>query len=70
MINSRRMRWVGHVVRMGDETGVYRILVGRPQKERPFGRPRRRWENNIKLDLQAVECGDMDRVYLAQDTDR
>jgi hypothetical protein len=50
MIKSRRMRWAGHVARMGEETGVYRVLVGRPEGKRPLGRPRRRWKDNIKMD--------------------
>jgi hypothetical protein len=52
VIKSRRMRWAGHVARMGEKRGVYRILVGRPKGRRPLGRPRRRWEDNIKMDLQ------------------
>jgi hypothetical protein len=50
VIKSRRMRWVGHVARMGEGRGIYRILVGRPEGKRPLGRPRRRWEDNIKMD--------------------
>jgi hypothetical protein len=57
---SRRMRWAGHVARMGEERGVYRVLVEKPERKRPLGRPRRRWENNIKMDLQEVGCGGMD----------
>jgi hypothetical protein len=57
VIKSRRMRWVGHVSRMGERRGVFRILVGKPEGKRPLGRPRRRWEDNIKMDLQEVECG-------------
>jgi hypothetical protein len=52
VIKSRRMRWAGHVARTGEGTGVYRVLVGRPEGKRPMGRPRRRWENNIKIDLR------------------
>jgi hypothetical protein len=51
------MRWAGHVVRMGEGRGAYRILVGKPEGRRPLGRPRRRWEDNIKMDLQEVEWG-------------
>jgi hypothetical protein len=51
VIKSRRMRWAGHVARMGEGRGVYRVLVGMPEGKRPLGRPRRRWENNIKMDL-------------------
>jgi hypothetical protein len=54
VIKSRRMRWAGYVARMGEERGAYRILVRRPEGRRPFERPRRRWEDNIKLDLQEV----------------
>jgi hypothetical protein len=51
VIKARRMRWAGHVARMWEGRGVYRVLVGRPEGKRPLGRPRRRWEDNIKLDL-------------------
>jgi len=51
------MRWAGHVARMGDDRGVHRVLVGKPKGKRPLGRPRRRWEDNIKMDLQEVEKG-------------
>jgi hypothetical protein len=54
VIKSRRMRWAGHVARMGEERGVYRVLVGRPEGKRPLGRPRRRWEDNIKIDLGEI----------------
>jgi len=65
------MRWAGHVVRMGERKGVYRVLVGRgPEVKRPLGRPRHRWEDNIKMDLQGVGCGGMDWIELAQDSDR
>ena len=69
MIKSRRMRWVGHVARMGERRGVFRVLVGKPEGMRPLGRPRRRWEDNIKMDLQKVGCEGMDWIYLAQDVD-
>jgi len=52
VIESRRMRWAGHVARMGERSVVYRVLVGKPEGKRPLGRPRRRWEDNIKIDLQ------------------
>jgi hypothetical protein len=52
VIKSRRMWWVGHVARMGEGGGAYRVLVGRPEGRRPLGRPRHRWEDNIKMDLQ------------------
>jgi hypothetical protein len=54
MIKSRRMRWAGHVARMGEGRGIYRVLVGRPKSKRPLGRPRRRWEDNIKMDLRDI----------------
>jgi len=57
VIKSRRMRWAGHVARMGDRRGVYRVLVAKTECKRPLGRPKRRWENNIKMDLQEVICG-------------
>jgi len=70
MIKSRRMRWTGHVARMSEERGVYRVLVGKPEEKRPLGRPRCRWVDNIRLDLQEVGCGDMDWIGLAEDRDR
>jgi len=70
VIKSRRMRWAGHVARMGEESGVYRVLVGKPEGRRLLGRPRRRWVDNIRTDLQEVECGYMDWNGLAQDRDR
>ena len=54
VVKSRRMRWAGHVARMGERRGIYRILVGKPQGKRPLRRSRRRWEDNIKMDLQEV----------------
>ena len=55
---------------MGERTGVYRILVGKPEGKRPLGKPRRRWEDNIKMDLQEVGCGGMDWIELPQDRGR
>ena len=69
VIKSRRKRWAGHVARMGEERGVYRVLVGKPEVKRPLGRPRRRWVDNIRMDLQEVGCGYGDWFGLAQDTD-
>jgi len=62
VIKSRRMRWVGHVARMGEERGVYRVLVGKPEGNTPLGRPRRRWVDNIRTDFQEVGCGYMDWI--------
>ena len=70
VVKSRRMRWWGHVARMGEGSGVYRVLVGKPEGKRPLGRPRRRWEDNIKMDLQEVRGGCGDWMELAQDRDK
>jgi len=70
VIKSRRMRWAGHVARMGGERGVYRVLVRKLEGKRPLGRPRRRWVDNIRIDLREVGCGYMDWIGLAQDRDR
>ena len=73
VIKSRRVRWAGHVARMGERRGVYRVLAGKPEGKRPLGRPRRRWEDNIKMDLQEVGCwwgGVVDWIELAQDRGR
>ena len=64
------MRWARHVARMGESRGVYRVLVGKPEGKRPLGTPRRRWEDNIKMDVQEVGCGGMDWIELAQDRER
>ena len=64
------MGWVGHAACMGDRRGIYRVLVGKPGGKRPLGRPRHRWEDNTKMDLQEVGCGDMDWIMMAQDRDR
>jgi hypothetical protein len=69
VIKSRRMRW-GHVARMGDRRGAYGILVGRPEGKRPLRRPRPRWDDNIKMDLEEVGWCGMDWIDLAQDRDR
>jgi len=65
VIKSRRMRWAGHVARMGEEREAYRDLVRKPEGKRPMGRPRRRWVDNIRTDLQEVGCGYMDWTGLA-----
>ena len=70
VIKSRRMRWAGHVARMGEGRGVYMVLVGKPEGKRPLGRTRRRWEDKIKIDIQEVECGYTDWIGRAQDRDR
>ena len=70
VIKSRKMRWAGHVARMGERRGVYRVLVGNTEGKRPLGRHRRRWEDNITMDLQEVGCGGMDWIKLAQVRDR
>ena len=70
VIKLRRMRWAGHVTRMGEERGVYRVLVGKLEGKRPLGRPRRRCVYNIRMDLQEVGCGYMYWIGLAQDRDR
>ena len=64
------MRWAGHVARMGEGRGVYRLLVGKPEGRRPLERPRCRWEGNIRIDLWEVGCGCVDWMELAQDRDR
>jgi len=70
VITSRRMRWAGHVACVGERRGAYRVLVGKPEGKRPLGRPRRRWVDNIRMDLQEVGCGGMEWIELAQDRDR
>jgi len=70
VIISKRMRWVGHVARMGERRGVHRVVVWKPEGKRLLGRPRRRWEDNIKMGLEEVGCGDMDWIELAQNRDR
>jgi len=69
VIKSRRMRWARHVACMREGRGMYRVLVGKPDGKRPLGKPRRRWENNIKMDIQEVGWGGMDWIELAQDRD-
>jgi hypothetical protein len=70
MIKSRRMRWAGHVGRLGEMRSAYKILVGKPEGKRPLGRPKRRWEDNIKMNLRKINFEDVDLIHLAQDRDR
>jgi hypothetical protein len=70
VFKARRMRWAGHVARMGEVRGAYNILVGRPEGRRPLVRPRHRWEDNIKMDLREIGFGDVDWIHLSQDRDR
>jgi hypothetical protein len=67
IIKSRRMRWAGHVARKGEKRNVYKLLVGKPEGKRPLGRPRRRWINNIKMDLLQIRVSVVDWIGLAQD---
>jgi hypothetical protein len=69
-IKSRRMRWAGHVARMGEERYVYKVLAGKPEGKRPLGRPRRRWEDGIRMDLREIGWGSVDWIQLAQDRDQ
>jgi hypothetical protein len=64
------MRWAGHVVRIGEKRNVYRLLVRKPEGKRPLGRPRRRWVDNVRMDLEEVGWGDVDWICLAQDRNR
>jgi hypothetical protein len=70
VIKARNMRWAGNVARMEEVRDAYNILVGRPEGRRPLGRPRRRWEDNIKMDLREIGFGDVDWIHWAQDRDR
>ena len=70
VIKSRSMRWAGRVARVMEMRGIFRVLLWKPEGKRPLGRPRRRWEDNIKMDLLEVGCGGMDWIELAQDRDR
>jgi hypothetical protein len=69
-VTKSRKKWAGHVARMGERTGVYRVLVGKPEGKRPLGRPSHRWENNIKMHLQEIGWGVLDWIDLTEDTDR
>jgi hypothetical protein len=68
-IKSRRMRWAGHVARIGEGRNVYRVLVGKPEGKVPLGRPRRRWEEGIKMDFWEIGWGGVEWIHLAQDRD-
>jgi hypothetical protein len=70
MIKSRRMRWAGHVLRMGENRNAYMILVEKPEEKRPLGRPKHRWVDNIKMDLREIGWDGMDWIDLAQDRDQ
>ena len=70
VVKSRRTRWAGHVARMGEDRGVHRVLVGKPEGKRRLGRPRRRWKDNIKMDHQEDGGDSGDWMELAQDRDR
>jgi hypothetical protein len=69
-VKSMRMRWAGHVARMGEERKVYKFWVGKPEGKRPLGRPRRRWEDGIRMDLREIGVGCVDWIRLSQDRDR
>jgi hypothetical protein len=70
VVKSRRMRWAGHVARMGEGRGVYRVLVGKHEGKRPLGGPRPKWEDNINMDLQEVGVGCGDWMELAKDREK
>jgi hypothetical protein len=70
MIKSKRMRWAGHVARIGAKRNAYMILVGKPEGKRPLGRPKSGWVDNIKMDPQEIKWGGMDTIDLAQDRDQ
>jgi hypothetical protein len=69
-VKSKGMRWAGHVTHKGEERKVYKGLVGKPEGKRPLGRPRRRWEDGIRMDLREIGLGGVDWIRLAQDRDR
>jgi hypothetical protein len=70
IIKSRRIRWAGHVARIGEKRNAYRILVGKPEGKRTLGRPRRRWEDSIRMDLREIGWGGVDWIDLAHDRDQ
>ena len=69
-LKSRRLRWAGHVERMEQSRNAYRVLVGKPEGKRPLGKPRRRWEDNIRMDLREVGCDPGEWIDLAEDRDQ
>jgi hypothetical protein len=69
VIKSRRMRWAGHVAQMGERRNAYKILVGKPEGRRPLGRPRRKWLDNIKMDLREIGWDNLDWINLTRDRD-
>jgi hypothetical protein len=70
IMKARNMRWAGHIARLGEKMNAYRLLVGKREGRRPLGRPKRRWLDNIRMDLVEVRWGDVDWIALAQDRDR
>jgi hypothetical protein len=70
IIKSRRMRWAGHVARIGEKRNAYRLLVGKPEGKRPLGRPTRRWMDNIRMDLGEMGWGDVDWIGLTKERNR
>jgi hypothetical protein len=69
-IKSRRMKWAGHIIRMGEERKLHKVLAGKPEGKRPLGRPRHRWEDGIRMDFTEIGLGGVDWIRLAQDRDR
>jgi hypothetical protein len=69
-MKSRRMRWAGHVARVGEEKKIYNVLMGKPEGKRPRGRPKRRWEDGIRIDLREIGWESVNWIQLAQDRDR
>jgi hypothetical protein len=70
IIKARKMRWAGHIAQIGEKRNAYRLLVGKPEGRRPLGRPRRKWWDNIRMDVVGVGWGNVDSIGLAQDRDR
>jgi hypothetical protein len=69
-IKSRRIRWAGHMAHMGEEGNVYKVWVGKPEGKKPLGRPRRRWEDGIRMDVGKLDWGSVEWIQLTQDRDR